>query len=68
MRKTIAKVQPMAHGHLMLEFEDGTKQTVFRGDHEQHAPRVGDLWPPDGHEHEAPSAGSPQSGGLRKVG
>ena len=51
MQKRIVKVSPMAHGHLMLEFSDGTKQTVFRGDHEQHAPKVGELWPPEGHEH-----------------
>jgi hypothetical protein len=64
MRKTIAKVSPMRHGHLMLEFEDGSKQTVFRGDHEQHAPAVGELWPPSGHEH---VNDGPRSGGLRKV-
>lgn len=51
MPRRIAKVSSMFHGHLMLEFEDGSKQTVFRGDHEIHKPDVGDFWPPDGHEH-----------------
>lgn len=51
MRKKIVKAQRAAHGHLMLEFEDGSKQMVFRGDHEKHIPVAGDMWPPDGHEH-----------------
>jgi hypothetical protein len=50
MRKMIKKVSPAAFGHLMLEFEDGVKQLVHRGDHEAHQPKAGDLWPPDGHE------------------
>ena len=29
----------------MLEFEDGTKQMVPRGDHEAHRPKAADLWP-----------------------
>jgi len=45
MKKKIVKVS----GHLMLEFEDRTKQTVHRGDHERHDPEPGDLWPPDSH-------------------
>lgn len=60
MRKQIAKVQPMMHGHLMLEFTDGSKQSVHRGDHEAHAPKAGDLWPPEDHAHE------PFKGGLAK--
>jgi hypothetical protein len=28
----------------MLEFEDGTKQMVHRGDHERHGPKPGDMW------------------------
>ena len=63
MQKKIAKVSPMAMGHLMLEFEDGVKQMVHRGDHEAHAPKVGDMWPPDGHEH---VMSGPQTGALRK--
>ena len=51
MQKKIAKVNPAGFGHLMLEFEDGVKQLVHLGDHEAHAPKGGDLWPPDGHEH-----------------
>jgi hypothetical protein len=51
MKKKIAKVMPAAFGHLMLEFEDGVKQWVHRGDHEAHQPKPGDMWPPDGHEH-----------------
>ena len=50
MQKKIVKVSPAAFGHLMLEFEDGTKQIVHRGDH-QSQPKAGDLWPPDAHEH-----------------
>jgi hypothetical protein len=63
MQQKIAKSSPMAMGHLMLEFEDGTKQMVHRGDHEPHQPKAGDLWPPDGHEH---VASGPQTGALRK--
>jgi hypothetical protein len=61
MRKRIATVSPANHGHLMLEFEDGSKQTVFRGEHEAHEPEPGDLWPPFGHEHDA------MTGSLRQV-
>ena len=32
MKKKIVKVSPMGMGHLMLELEDGTKQSVHRGD------------------------------------
>ena len=63
MQKKIKKVSPAAFGHLMLEFEDGMKQMVHRGDHEAHAPKVGDLCPPDGHEHHM---SGPQTGALRK--
>ena len=63
MRKTIAKVTPAMHGHLVLEFEDGTKQMVFRGQHEQHAPAAADPWPPDGHEHVTAGV---QTGALRR--
>jgi hypothetical protein len=45
MKKKIAKVMPAGFGHLMLEFEDGVKQLVHRGDHEAHQPKVGDVWP-----------------------
>lgn len=51
MQKKIAAVNGTVHGHIVLDLEDGTKQTVFRGQHEAHAPKKGDLWPPDGHEH-----------------
>jgi hypothetical protein len=34
----------------MLEFEDGTKQMVHRGDLERHGAKPGDIWPPDGYE------------------
>lgn len=51
MKKKITKVQPMHLGNLMLEFEDGSKQCVNKGDHERHKPEVGDAWPPDGHAH-----------------
>ena len=51
MKKKIAKVMPAGFGHLMLEFEDGVKKMVHRGDHEAHQPKAGDMWPPDGHEH-----------------
>ena len=50
MQKRIVKVMPVGFGHLMLEFEDGVKKMVHRGDHEAHQPKVGDMWPPDGHE------------------
>lgn len=51
MQKKITKVHTTFFGHLILEFEDGSKQTVHKGDHEVHGPVAGDLWPPDGHEH-----------------
>ena len=63
MQKRIVKASPMAMGHLMLEFEDGTKQMVNRGDHEAHAPKAGDVCPPDGHEH---VTSGDQTGALRK--
>ena len=63
MQKKIVKVSPMGMGHLMLELEDGLKQTVHRGDHEAHKPIPGDTWPPDSHEH---VASGPQTGALRK--
>jgi hypothetical protein len=44
MQKKIAKVMPAGFGHLMLEFEDGMKKLVRRGDHEPH-PKPGDMWP-----------------------
>jgi hypothetical protein len=65
MKKKIVKVSPMGMGHLMLELEDGTSQTVHRGDHEAHKPMPGDMWPPDGHEH---VASGPQTGALVKKG
>ena len=36
MQKKTIKASPAAFGHLMLEFEDGTKKMVHRGDHERH--------------------------------
>jgi hypothetical protein len=63
MQKKIAKAGPMAMGHLMLEFEHGTKQMVHRGDHEAHARRPGDMWPPKDHEHVTEGV---QTGALRK--
>ena len=48
MQKKIVKANPMGFWHLMLEFEDGTKQMVHRGDLERHDPKPGDIWPPDG--------------------
>jgi hypothetical protein len=66
MQKKIVAVNKMGlHGHLMLDLEDGTKQTVFRGDHEAHSPKPGDLWPPEGHEHVTAGV---QTGGLVKKG
>ena len=62
MQKKIVKASP-AFGQLTLEFEDGTKQRIQRGDHEAHAPNAGDLWPPDGHEHVKEGQ---QTGLLRK--
>jgi hypothetical protein len=53
----------MAFEHLMLEFADGTKQKVHRGDHDHHDPKPGDMWPPDGHEHVKDRV---QTGALRK--
>jgi hypothetical protein len=41
MKRRIVKVSPMGMGHLMLELEDGTSQTVHRGDHETHKPMPG---------------------------
>lgn len=46
--QTIAKVSPGWHGHLHLEFSDGSMLTVTRGNHEQHDPKPGDVWPPMG--------------------
>jgi hypothetical protein len=46
MQKTILSVHPMTHGHLKLEFTDGSSLVVFRGEHEPHAPKKGDPWPP----------------------
>jgi len=43
MKKKIVKVSPMGMGHLMLELEDGSKQTVHRGDHEAHEPKPGEM-------------------------
>ena len=63
MQKKIVKASPASFGHLMLEFEDGTKQMVHRGDHERHDPKLGDMWPPDGHEHVTSGV---QTGALRK--
>jgi hypothetical protein len=63
MRKKITGVSKTFHGHLILELEDGAKQTVYRGDHEPHSPVVGDLWPPEGHEHVTTGV---QTGALRK--
>ena len=63
MQKKIVKASPMAMGHLMLEFEDRTKQMVHRGDHEHHDPKPGDMWPPDGHEHVTSGV---QTGALKK--
>ena len=65
MQKKIVKVSPMGMGHLMLELEDGLKQTVHRGDHEAHAPGKGDMWAPEGHEH---VKSGPQTGALVKKG
>jgi hypothetical protein len=59
MKKKIAKVMPAGFGHLMLEFEDGVKRMVHRGDHEKHDPEA----PPDGHEHVTSGV---QTGALRK--
>ena len=63
MQKKIVKASPMGFWHLMLEFEDGTKQMAHRGDHERNDPKPGDLWPPDGHKH---VTDGPQTGALRK--
>ena len=63
MQKKIVKVSPAAFRHLMLGFEDWVKQLVHRGDHEAHAPKAGDLWPPDDHEHVTSGV---QAGALRK--
>jgi hypothetical protein len=63
MQKKIVKAGPMGSGHLMLEFEDGTKQMVHRGDHERHDPKPGDTCPSDGHEHVIKGV---QTGALRK--
>ena len=63
MKKKIAKVMPAGFGRLMLEFGDGVKQMVHRGDHEAHQPKPGDMWPPDGHEHVTRGV---QTGALRK--
>ena len=63
MQKKIFKASPMGFWHLMLEFEDGTKQMVHRGDLERQDAKPGDIWPPDGHEHVTES---PQADALRK--
>jgi len=63
MQKRIVKASPMGFWHLMLEFADGTKQMVHRGDLERHDPKPGDLWPPDGHEH---VTGGQPTGAVRK--
>ena len=63
MQRKIFKATPMGFWHLMLEFEDGTKQMVHLGDLERHDPQPGDIWPPDGHEH---VADGPQTGALGK--
>lgn len=44
--KQIAKVSPAMHGHLALEFVDGSKTVIHRGDHEVHMLSVGDYYPP----------------------
>jgi hypothetical protein len=41
----------MGMSHLMLELEDGTKQTVHRGDYEAHRPK------PDRRQLELPARG-----------
>lgn len=46
MPKKITKVSPGMHGHLHLEFEDGSMQVIHRGAHEEHALQAGDYWPP----------------------
>ena len=51
MKRKIARAMPAGFGHLMLGFEDGTKQMVHRGDHEHHDPKPGDMRPPARHEH-----------------
>jgi hypothetical protein len=51
MQKRIVKASPIGFWHLMLEFDDGTKQMVHRDDLEGHDPKPGDIWPPDGREH-----------------
>jgi len=63
MQKKIFKASPMGFWHLMLEFEDGTKQMVHLGDLEPHGPQPGDIWPPDGH---GQVADGPQTGALTK--
>ena len=62
MQKKIFKATPMGFWHLMLEFEDGTKQMVHRGDLKGHDPKPGDIWPPDGQEHvtDGPQTGAPR--------
>ena len=45
MQKKTVKSSTGGLGHLVLEFEDGTKQMVHRGDHEAQQPKPGDLWP-----------------------
>jgi len=63
MQKRIVKASPMGFWHLMLEFDDGTKQMVHRGDLDGHDPKPGDIWPPDGRGH---VADGPQTGAPRK--
>ncbi len=62
MQKKIVQASPMGFWYLMLEFEDGTRQMVHRGDFERHDPKPGDIWPPDGHEHvpDGPQTGAPR--------
>jgi hypothetical protein len=45
MSKRIAKVEQRHFGHAVLEFEDGSRLTMNRGDHEKHALKAGDYWP-----------------------
>lgn len=42
----IAQIVPLLLGHVELVFEDGSHTIVGRGDHEAHAPKPGDEWPP----------------------
>ncbi len=42
--KKITKIAAGMHGHLHLEFADGSMQVLYRGTHELHNLAVGDLW------------------------